>query len=78
MRTNTIQAIVTAAVAALAATASPALARSYPDAPITIVSGFAPGGPTDAAARLAAQWLSEKLKPYPFVMVSSNGFPAAV
>ena len=44
------------------ATALASAADSYPAAPITIVSGFAPGGPTDAAARLAAKLLEDKFK----------------
>lgn len=39
-----------------------AAADPYPTAPITIISGFAPGGPTDAAARLAAKLMEDKLK----------------
>ena len=37
-------------------------AQTYPNAPITILSGFAPGGPTDAAARIAAKVLSDAFK----------------
>lgn len=38
-----------------------ALAQSYPERPIKLLVGFAPGGPADALARIAAQILSEGL-----------------
>jgi tripartite-type tricarboxylate transporter receptor subunit TctC len=38
-----------------------ALAQSYPERPVHILVGYAPGGGNDIAARLIGQWLSERL-----------------
>jgi tripartite-type tricarboxylate transporter receptor subunit TctC len=46
---------------ALAALQSDALAANYPDKPIRMLVGFAPGGGTDTTARTIAQPLSEAL-----------------
>jgi tripartite-type tricarboxylate transporter receptor subunit TctC len=39
----------------------PAMAQAYPARPVRVIVGFPPGGPTDIAARLIGQWLSDRL-----------------
>jgi tripartite-type tricarboxylate transporter receptor subunit TctC len=48
---------------ATGAVAMPRIARAqaYPSRPVRIIVGFPAGGPTDVAARLMSQWLSERL-----------------
>src|SRR5262245_27778294 len=46
---------------ALLQVASPAAADGYPARPVTIVTPFAAGSQTDAAARLVGQYLQEAL-----------------
>src|SRR5436190_17572536 len=50
------------AAGALALPAVPrfAWAQAYPDRPVHILVGYAPGGGNDIAARLIGQWLSER------------------
>lgn len=50
------------AMLAMYAFIAPANAQQYPSAPVRVLCGFAPGGSTDAAARLASKWLSQELK----------------
>jgi tripartite-type tricarboxylate transporter receptor subunit TctC len=51
----------TASAAVALALPGSALALDYPVRPVHILVGFAAGGPTDVAARLIGQWLSERL-----------------
>src|SRR5262245_39985147 len=48
-------------VAALPALSRIARAQTYPTRPVRFVHGFAAGGSGDIAARLIAQWLSDRL-----------------
>jgi tripartite-type tricarboxylate transporter receptor subunit TctC len=61
-----------ASAAALPAVARLAWAQAYPARPVRIIVGFPPGGPSDIAARLIGQWLSEHLG-QPFVIESRPG-----
>jgi len=51
-----------AALVALALSAAPLLAETYPTKSVRVVVGFAAGGPTDVIARIVAQKLSESLR----------------
>jgi tripartite-type tricarboxylate transporter receptor subunit TctC len=54
-------ALVLATAVAAVAPLSPASAQDYPNKPVTLVVGFAPGGNADIVARLVAQRLSDGL-----------------
>ena len=51
----------TLACVLLLALTSPALAQTYPNKPVRLVVGYAPGGPNDTVARIVGQKLSESL-----------------
>jgi tripartite-type tricarboxylate transporter receptor subunit TctC len=50
-----------AAFFALVLSGASAFAQAYPNKPVRVVVGFAPGGPTDVIARIVSQKLSENL-----------------
>jgi tripartite-type tricarboxylate transporter receptor subunit TctC len=61
------------AIAGVASTAAPAVAAdAYPNRPVHILVGFAPGGTTDVTSRMVAQKLSESLH-QPFVVENRPG-----
>lgn len=55
--------------------AGPAFAQNYPDRPITVIAGAAPGGPTDIITRIVAEAMARHL-PQPVVV--ENNAPAHV
>src|ERR1700687_1085400 len=61
-----------AGAAALPAVSRIARAQAYPTRPVRMMVGFTPGGPTDIAARLMRQWLSERFG-QPFVVETRPG-----
>ena len=61
-----------AGIAALIASAPVATAADYPTKPITLMIGFAPGGPSDVMARILTRKLEELLK-QPFVIENRAG-----
>ena len=61
-----------AGAAALPVTSRFARADSYPSRPVHLLVGFTAGGPTDIAARLIGQWLSERLG-QPFIVDDRPG-----
>jgi tripartite-type tricarboxylate transporter receptor subunit TctC len=69
--------IVLAASAALVCTAPVAGAADYPTRPITLVIGFAPGGPSDVMARIITRKMEEILK-QPMVIENRAGAGGSV
>ena len=66
------KAIAFLASAALVCSASVAVAADYPTKPITLMIGFAPGGPSDVMARILTRKMEEILK-QPFVIENRAG-----
>src|ERR1700730_19122181 len=52
---------VAGALVALLASATAALAQTYPSRPITMMVGFPPGGPTDTLARILGDGMKQTL-----------------
>lgn len=71
-----LSAVAGATIAALSLHA-PAQAQAYPDKPVRVVVGFAPGGTNDIAARLVAARLQERLK-QAFVVDNKPGAGSAI
>lgn len=65
------------AALACAGLAAPAWAQAYPDKPVKIVVGFAPGGTNDILARLISAKLQDKLK-QSFVVDNKPGANSAI
>ena len=61
-----------AGIAALVYAAPVAAAADYPTKPITLIIGFAPGGPSDVMARILTRKMEEILK-QPFVIENRAG-----
>src|SRR5262245_36204791 len=62
-----------AGAAAMPAVSQLAWAQAaYPTRPVRIIIGFPPGGPSDLAARLIGQWLSDRLG-QPFIIENRPG-----
>jgi tripartite-type tricarboxylate transporter receptor subunit TctC len=75
MRTFTRRAALALGAAAMAAPS--ARAQAWPSAPVRIIVPFAPGGSTDAVARLAAAGLQQKLG-QPIVVENRSGAAGAI
>lgn len=58
--------------AAAAMGAAPSLAAGFPERPITIVTGYSPGGSTDIAARLLADRMAHHLGPEARIVVENR------
>jgi len=65
-------AMVVLASAALMCAPAPARATDYPSKPITLMIGFAPGGPSDVMARILTKKMEEMLK-QPLVIENRAG-----
>ncbi len=64
--------VLAAGIAALACSAPSARAAEFPNRPITLIIGFAPGGPSDVMARILTKKMEEILK-QPLVIENRPG-----
>jgi len=62
----------TASTAALPVTSRAVRAQAYPERPVRVIVGFAPGGANDIVARVIGQWLTERLG-QPFIIENRPG-----
>ncbi|RYF56053.1 MAG: tripartite tricarboxylate transporter substrate binding protein, partial [Comamonadaceae bacterium] len=58
---NTTQRLTLTTLATLLATLSAPALADYPDRPVRLIVGYAPGGPVDTTARVFAKYLGDKL-----------------
>lgn len=63
---------------AAALAAGPVAALDFPDRPVTILNGYAPGGSTDIAARLVGEGMSRRLGGKPVVVENRPGASGTV
>lgn len=66
------------AASCLVALAAPLHAQSYPERPITLVTGFAPGGSTDIAARLISERFATNIAPGARMVVENRAGASGV
>ncbi|WP_421993195.1 Bug family tripartite tricarboxylate transporter substrate binding protein [Roseococcus sp.] len=66
------------AASCLAVIAAPLAAQTYPDRPITLATGFAPGGSTDIASRMISERFAANLAPGARMVVENRAGASGV